>query len=38
VGIIIGASFNKIADVIVNGVLLPPIGLVTGGLNFSDKK
>lgn len=38
VGIIVGASFNKIVDVIVNGVLLPPIGLVTGGLNFKDKK
>lgn len=38
VGIIVGASFNKIVDVIVNGVLLPPIGLATGGLNFKDKK
>jgi large conductance mechanosensitive channel len=38
VGIIVGASFNKIVDVIVNGVILPPIGLVTGGLNFKDKK
>lgn len=38
VGVIIGASFNKIVDVIVNGIILPPIGLVTGGLNFADKK
>jgi large conductance mechanosensitive channel len=38
VGIIVGASFNKIVDVIVNGILLPPIGFITGGLNFSDKK
>jgi large conductance mechanosensitive channel len=38
VGIIVGASFNKIVDVIVNGILLPPIGLITGGLNFADRK
>jgi large conductance mechanosensitive channel len=38
VGIIVGASFNKIVDVFVHGILMPPIGLVTGGLNFSDKR
>src|SRR5437868_4070002 len=38
VGIIVGASFNKIVDVFVNGILMPPLGYVTGGLNFSDKK
>src|SRR4051812_23888122 len=38
VGIIVGASFNKIVDVIVAGIIMPPLGLITGGLNFSDKK
>ena len=38
VGVIIGAAFNKIVDVFVNGIILPPLGYVTGGLNFNDKK
>ena len=38
VGVIIGASFNKIVDVFVNGIILPPLGYITGGLNYSDKK
>ena len=35
VGVIIGASFNKIVDSLVNQVVMPPIGLLTGGLDFS---
>jgi large conductance mechanosensitive channel len=38
VGLILGASFGKIVDVFVNGLLLPPIGLLTDGLNLADKK
>lgn len=38
VGVIIGAAFNKIVDVFVNGIILPPLGYITGGLNFNDKK
>jgi len=38
VGVIIGAAFNKIVDVFVNGIILPPLGYITGGLNYSDKK
>ena len=35
VGVIIGASFNKIVDSLVNQVVMPPIGLALGGLDFS---
>ena len=35
VGVIIGASFNKIVESLVNQVVMPPIGLLTGGLDFS---
>lgn len=35
VGVIIGASFNKIVDSLVNQVIMPPIGLAMGGLDFS---
>ncbi|HEY6163098.1 MAG TPA: large-conductance mechanosensitive channel protein MscL [Bacteroidia bacterium] len=38
VGIIVRASFNKIVDVFVHGILMPPLGYLTGGLNFADKK
>lgn len=36
VGIIIGASFGKIVNSIVNDVIMPPIGLLLGGVNFGD--
>jgi large conductance mechanosensitive channel len=35
VGIIIGAAFNGIVKSLVDQVIMPPIGLVTGGLDFS---
>ena len=35
VGVIIGASFNTIVKSLVDQVLMPPIGLVMGGLDFS---
>ncbi len=38
VGIIIGGAFGKIVSSMVNDVLMPPIGLLIGGLNFSDIK
>ncbi len=38
VGIIIGAAFGKIVSVLVNNVLMPPLGLLIGGVDFSDKK
>jgi large conductance mechanosensitive channel len=36
VGIVIGAAFGKIITAFVNGVLMPPIGLLVGGVDFSD--
>ncbi len=38
VGIIIGAAFNGIVKSLVDQVVMPPIGLVTGGLDFSELK
>lgn len=38
IGIIIGAAFNKVIDVLVKQVLLPPLSLLTNGTNFQNKK
>jgi large conductance mechanosensitive channel len=35
VGVIIGAAFGKIVDSVVNDLIMPIIGRVTGGLDFS---
>ena len=35
VGIIIGAAFGRIVSSFVNDVIMPPIGLMMGGLDFS---
>ena len=35
VGVIIGAAFGKIVDSLVNQVIMPPIGLALGGIDFS---
>lgn len=35
VGIIIGAAFGKIVSAMVDGVLMPPLGLLIGGVDFS---
>ena len=35
VGVIIGAAFGKIVSSLVNDILMPPIGLLLGGLDFS---
>ena len=35
VGIIIGAAFGKITNTLVSDVIMPPIGLVVGGVDFS---
>jgi large conductance mechanosensitive channel len=36
VGIIIGAAFGKIVSAAVDGLIMPPIGLLVGGVNFSE--
>ena len=38
VGIVVGAAFGKIVSSFVADVLMPPIGLITGGRDFSDMK
>lgn len=38
VGIIIGGAFGKIITSLVNDVIMPPIGLLVGGVNFTDLK
>jgi large conductance mechanosensitive channel len=35
VGVIIGAAFGKIVTTLVEGVIMPPIGLVLGRIDFS---
>ena len=37
VGVIIGAAFGAIVTSLVKDILMPPIGLLTGGLDFSNK-
>lgn len=38
IGIIIGASFNKVIDVLVKKVFMPPLSLMSKGINFQDNK
>jgi large conductance mechanosensitive channel len=35
VGVIIGAAFSKIVDSLVQDIIMPPISLLVGGLDFS---
>ncbi len=37
IGIIIGASFNTVIDVLVKKVLLPPLSLLSGGIDLQEK-
>ena len=38
VGVIIGGAFGGIVTALVDGLLMPPIGLATGGVDFSELK
>jgi large conductance mechanosensitive channel len=38
VGVIIGAAFGKIVTSLVADVIMPPIGYITGGVDFAEKK
>lgn len=38
VGVIIGGAFGKIVSSIVADIIMPPIGWIIGGVNFSDLK
>jgi large conductance mechanosensitive channel len=37
VGVVIGAAFGKIVDSLVNDLIMPVIGLLTGGIDFSSR-
>lgn len=36
VGIVIGTAFGKIVNSFVDDIIMPPIGVITGGIDFSD--
>lgn len=36
VGVVIGASFGKIVTALVDNVIMPPLGLLIGGIDFAD--
>ena len=38
VGIIIGTAFNSVVDVLVKQVIMPPLSLMTDGINYADRK
>ena len=38
VGVVIGAAFGRIVNSLVIDVMLPPLGLLTGGIDFNDMK
>lgn len=38
VGVIIGGAFGKIVSSVVSDIIMPPIGLLVGGVNFTDLK
>lgn len=38
IGIIIGASFNAVVNTLVKKIIMPPLTLLTKGINFEDRK
>lgn len=38
VGVVIGAAFGKIVSSLVDDIIMPPIGYITGGVDFSAMK
>ena len=38
VGVIIGGAFGKIVTSVVNNIIMPPIGVLTGGMDFTNLK
>ena len=37
IGIVIGASFNAVINVLVKNIILPPLSLMSDGVNFHQK-
>lgn len=38
VGIIIGTAFNKVVDVLVKQIIMPPLSMLTAGINYAERK
>ncbi|MBN7811518.1 large conductance mechanosensitive channel protein MscL [Algoriphagus sp. H41] len=38
IGVIIGAAFNKVVDVLVKEIFLPPLSFLTDGINLENKR
>ena len=38
VGVVIGGAFGKIVTSLVDNIIMPPIGFITGGIDFSEMK
>ncbi|MGA2231442.1 MAG: large-conductance mechanosensitive channel protein MscL [Tepidisphaeraceae bacterium] len=38
VGVVIGAAFGSVVNSLVQDVIMPPIGMLTGGIDFKDKR
>jgi large conductance mechanosensitive channel len=38
IGVIIGTAFNKVVDVLVKEIFLPPLSFLTDGINWANKK
>lgn len=38
VGVVVGAAFGKIITSLVNDIIMPAVGLLIGGINFTDLK
>ena len=36
VGVVVGGAFGKIVTSLVNNIIMPPIGVLLGGIDFSD--
>jgi large conductance mechanosensitive channel len=37
IGVVIGAAFGKIVTALVDGIIMPVLGLLTGGIDFSER-
>ncbi|HEY1683631.1 MAG TPA: large-conductance mechanosensitive channel protein MscL [Tepidisphaeraceae bacterium] len=37
IGVVIGAAFGKVVSSLVNDIIMPPLGVLMGGVDFSDK-
>lgn len=38
IGVVIGAAFGKIVTSLVEDIIMPPVGILIGGVNFADLK